>query len=344
MSSITVAQRPPDKSSNLPTHTSSLSGTSNLFALLDDNTTFMISIETLNKATAIDHKPITNKNSRIVKQTIPTHKRSKSSISRIHSNSNHNNKSIKSSTSTKIKDNFTSNSRQNSNMSAVQLAKLTQENDNFKFLSYYPPRFLTLFLLGSLTSFVIDHLLTQNHITEYPKDIPKLIDTAAWIPPTCGASAVLVGSLFPLADYWLMRKPQEFQREWSNVMRCMGGFIGVAYAATKLSWSSNYQVSCTLALISIVLWFLFDRTSHGFMMSTLFSSIGTGVMYMLVSNGIYSFTHADFFGVRSWIPCILYSSCVCFGTIGRQLMIVPEEWFEQKERGKDSEVRTTKLD
>ncbi|CAG8554893.1 1467_t:CDS:2 [Funneliformis caledonium] len=219
-----------------------------------------------------------------------------------------------------------------SNMSAVPRLTKLATNDNFsqpEILSYYPPRLLTLFLLGSFTSFVIDHLLTQNNITEYPKDITKLIDTAAWIPPICGASAVLVGSLFPLADYWFMRKPQDFQREWSNVMRCMGGFIGVAYAATKLPWSSNYQVSCTLALISIVLWFLFDRTLHGFMMSALFSSIGTGVMYMLVSNGIYSFTHADFFGVRSWIPCILYSSCVCFGTIGRQLMIVPEEWFEK---------------
>nr|CAG8567851.1 9292_t:CDS:2 [Entrophospora candida] len=208
---------------------------------------------------------------------------------------------------------------------------ITQTNINQRikiFLSYYPPRFLALFLLGSLASFVVDHLLTQNNITQYPKDIAKLIDTAAWIPLTCGFSAVLVGSLFPLADYLFMYKPNEFQREWSNVMRCIGGFIGVAYAATKLPWSSNYQVSCTLALISIVLWFLFDRTKHGFIMSTLFSSIGTIVMYILVSNGIYSFTHADFFGVRSWIPCILYSSCVCFGAVGRQLMIVPEEWFE----------------
>nr|CAG8559134.1 5996_t:CDS:2 [Entrophospora candida] len=182
---------------------------------------------------------------------------------------------------------------------------ITQTNINQRikiFLSYYPPRFLALFLLGSLASFVVDHLLTQNNITQYPKDIAKLIDTAAWIPLTCGFSAVLVGSLFPLADYLFMYKPNEFQREWSNVMRCIGGFIGVAYAATKLPWSSNYQVSCTLALISIVLWFLFDRTKHGFIMSTLFSSIGTIVMYILVSNGIYSFTHADFFGVRSWIP------------------------------------------
>ncbi|CAG8457665.1 12334_t:CDS:2 [Rhizophagus irregularis] len=283
MSPINAPQIPPNNPSNIATYTPSNTSTGNLFALLKDNNTFTISIETLIKATAIDQTPITNKNSKI------------------------------SSTSTEIKKNFTPNSQQNlnlSNMSAVpQLAKLTQKNDNYKFLSYYPPRFLTLFLLGSLTSFVIDHLLTQNHITEYPKDIPKLIDTAAWIPPTCGASAVLVGSLFPFADYWFMRKPQEFQREWS--------FIGVAYAATKLSWNSNYQVSCTLALISIVLWFLFDRTSHGFMMSTLFSSIGTGVMYMLVSNGIY-----------------------------RQLMIVPEEWFEpeQKEQGKSSEVKTAKLD
>ncbi|CAG8675024.1 16035_t:CDS:2, partial [Racocetra persica] len=115
-----------------------------------------------------------------------------------------------------------------------RLTKFAQDNSRTTtwWLSYYPPRLLTLFLLGSLTSFVIDHLLTQNHITEYPKDITKLVDTAAWIPPTCGLSAILVGSMFPLADYWFMRKPQEFQKEWSNVMRCMGGFIGVAYAAT----------------------------------------------------------------------------------------------------------------
>ncbi|CAG8592322.1 6219_t:CDS:2, partial [Scutellospora calospora] len=118
-----------------------------------------------------------------------------------------------------------------------------------------------------------------NNITEYPKDVTKLIDTAAWIPPTCGLSAILVGSMFPLADYWFMRKPQEFQREWR-----------------------------------------------------------TGVMYILVANGIYSFTHADFFGVRSWIPCILYSSCVCFGTIGRQLMIVPEDWYDGNEQNKFCEA------
>src|SRR5436190_1582650 len=85
----------------------------------------------------------TQKKVRVVK-----HKRSKSSNSRINKN------------------NFISNSRGNfklSNMNTVpQLAKLTETNDNYlqpKFI-YYPPRLFTLFFLGSVTSFVIDHLLT----------------------------------------------------------------------------------------------------------------------------------------------------------------------------------------
>ncbi|CAG8656759.1 244_t:CDS:2, partial [Paraglomus occultum] len=209
----------------------------------------------------------------------------------------------------------------------------SQQTLKLKILNHYPVRLLTLFFLGALTSFIIDHLLTQNHITEYPKNIVKLIDTAAWIPPTCGASAALVGSLFPLVDYWYLRRPHEFQKEWSVVMRCLGGFIGVVYAATKLPWNGNYHVSLTLALMSVVLWFLFDRTWHGLFMSVLFSSIGTVVMYLMVLNGVYSFTQADFFGVRSWAPCILFSSCVCFGTIGRQLGIVPKELFEENEGG-----------
>jgi hypothetical protein len=55
----------------------------------------------------------------------------------------------------------------------------------------------------------------------------------------------------------------------------------------KLPWSSNYQTSATLAVISVVLWFLFDGTWHGFVMSLLFSSIGTAVMHWMVSHGVY---------------------------------------------------------
>lgn len=196
-----------------------------------------------------------------------------------------------------------------------------------KLLLYYPTRLAFLFLLGFSFAVIIDHLQTQHHITQLPRVLPS----AQWVGPVCGFSAVFVGVLFPLADYvWGEKSTGDGEGDWSSVMRCIGGFIGVAYAATKLPWTSNVQVSCTLALISVVLWFLFDRTRHGFLLSLVIAILGTAAAGMLVFNGLYSFTQADFFGLRSWIPCILFSSSICFGTIGRQLAIVPEEVFKDR--------------
>lgn len=82
-------------------------------------------------------------------------------------------------------------------------------------------------------------------------------------------------------------------------LRCMGGFIGVNYAASKLPWTSSMQVSCTLALISAALWFLFDRTFHGFMISLTVASMGTTVAYFLVLNGWYRYVSS--FIIHSFI-------------------------------------------
>src|SRR6266496_515967 len=90
MSSVSTPQYSPEQISNNSKVTNSNTGTSSLFALLNDDNTFTISNETLVKSAAINQTPITNKNSRIVKQTI-AHKRSKSLNSRIHSNNNINN-------------------------------------------------------------------------------------------------------------------------------------------------------------------------------------------------------------------------------------------------------------
>ncbi|KAF9099504.1 Insulin-induced protein 1 protein [Mortierella sp. AD031] len=207
---------------------------------------------------------------------------------------------------------------------------------------YFPIRALILFVLGFVFSLVIDHLQAQHRLIQYPtqtaalSNMYRLWDTASWLPPTCGASAVLIGTIYPLGDYlWWGQRVHRNNRDWSSVMRCFGGFIGVNYAASKLPWTSSLQVTCTLALISIGLWFWFDRTFHGFMISFAVASAGTLVAYFLVANGWYSFTRADVFGVGSWIPCILYSSSVCFGSIGRQLDIVPEAWY--------SDASTTQL-
>jgi len=85
---------------------------------------------------------------------------------------------------------------------------------------YYPIRALILFVLGFLFSVVIDHLQTEHHMIEYPSGISQLWETASWLPPTCGAAAVLVGTIYPLGDYlWWGQRVDRNNRDWSSVIR-----------------------------------------------------------------------------------------------------------------------------
>ncbi|KAF9198754.1 Insulin-induced protein 1 protein [Haplosporangium sp. Z 27] len=193
---------------------------------------------------------------------------------------------------------------------------------------YYPIRALILFILGFAFSLVTDNLQTQHNLIKYPSNIHQIWDTASWLPPTCGLSAILIGTLYALGDYLRWgRRIERNSNDLSSVIRCIGGFIGINYAASKFPWTSGIQATLTLAMISIVLWYWFDRTLQGFLISSTVALVGTMVTYFLVLNGWYSLTRADFFGVGLWIPCILYSSSVCFGSIGRQLDVIPPTWY-----------------
>ncbi|KAJ3095819.1 Insulin-induced protein 2 protein [Phlyctochytrium planicorne] len=207
---------------------------------------------------------------------------------------------------------------------------------------YYPTRAVILFALGFIFSVIIDHLQKEHNITRYPSNVTQLFSTASWVPLCCGFSGCLVGTAYPLMDHVLLRRPHKVRREWSSVIRCCGGFIGVNYAASKLPWTSSVQVSITLALLAVGLWFLFDRTWHGFIISAVFAIVGTWVVYMLVKHGAYSITKPDFFGVRSWFPCILYSSSICFGSIGRQLAVIPYNHHLAAKRRSQEQMGTKK--
>jgi hypothetical protein len=187
-------------------------------------------------------------------------------------------------------------------------------------MTWYSSRISILFFLGLLFSIIIDHLQAQHNITSYPTT-PTILSSTHWLPLVSGFSAILVAFCFPLLDLTVGKK-ERVKRDWSSVIRCCGGFIGVNYAASKLPWTSSIQVSITLALLAMGLWYLFDRTLHGFLLSTLFATVGTWVGFVLVANGAYTWTKADFFGVRSWLPCILYCAAVCFGAIGRQMELI----------------------
>lgn len=118
-------------------------------------------------------------------------------------------------------------------------------------------RSVILFILGIILSLgthhpnlilVMDSLYSQHSVGKSLSSSPILL------PIACGIASVLIGVTYPLADTFLKHK---VKRDWSAVIRCCGGFIGVNYAASKLPWAtSGPRVSLTLGLLAAGLWFL----------------------------------------------------------------------------------------
>lgn len=136
---------------------------------------------------------------------------------------------------------------------------------------------------------------------------------------------------------------------WNDVVRSVGAFVGIAFAIRKLPWQSTLQLSLTLALANPAIWFLVDRSPPGFILSTLVSLGGTGMLLgvnpallpspsprSISSDRIGLSNHTanlqplqddlvlglvshETVGMATWIASVLFVSCVCFGNIGRKL-------------------------
>ena len=86
-----------------------------------------------------------------------------------------------------------------------------------------------------------------------------------------------------------------------------------------MTMHDHVQLSLVLAVFAVGMWYLFDRTLHGFVISAVVAVAGSVAVQLLVSAGAYAFMRPDFVGIQSWVPCVLFSATVCFGTIGRSL-------------------------
>eukprot|EP00118_Oscarella_pearsei_P007116 m.33708 g.33708 ORF g.33708 m.33708 type:complete len:88 (+) comp31875_c0_seq4:824-1087(+) len=79
--------------------------------------------------------------------------------------------------------------------------------------------------------------------------------------------------------------------------------------------------------MSFGLWWLFDRSWIGLLLSLIISFLATIGTQLLVYNGFFQYRDPDFLYIRSWLPCIYFSGGVTFGSIGRQLALA--KFFEE---------------
>jgi len=175
-----------------------------------------------------------------------------------------------------------------------------------------------------------------------------------------GVAGVAMGSLLPWIDQlWILGSKsgnekaggsptRGLPRRWNDVVRIVGAFVGIAFAIRKLPWSSPLQLSLTLALANPFLWYLLDRTTAGFTLSTIVGILGCTILLAINPTLIPAPTDAyssspnnnyttgatpsrqrsggngmiayESIGVATWIASVLFCSCVCFGNIGRLLV------------------------
>jgi len=241
--------------------------------------------------------------------------------------------------------------------------------------------------LGVCYGILISHLHDREQIV--PVKVEGIAHNSQWYKAFWGVVAIALGQLMPFVDdVWAKHGRDEDENaivdeeptfangdrqangvagsairrqggqtearwapEWNDVVRSIGAFIGIAFAIRKLPWQSTLQLSLTLALSNPAIWYLLDRTVPGFLLSTIVSLSGTGVLLSLNPDLIPAPQHSapahghgytgnatlfqvrlpeegdlvagllrqESVGVATWIASVLFVSCICFGNIGRRL-------------------------
>ncbi|GFR21460.1 insulin-induced gene 1 protein [Trichonephila clavata] len=183
-------------------------------------------------------------------------------------------------------------------------------------------RGIILFLVGTIFTFVLNTLQIRRHSPplHFQKGNHNLFCTKWWLPIICGLGSAFVGLIYPcfrIKDHEQQIKCQD----WSRVLRCVAMFVGINEACTKVDFASNLQLTLSLAVISVGMWWYFDRTTIGFGMGIIVAALATLATQVLVYHRICNYSEREFSYVQSWLPCVVFSGGITVANIGKQLAV-----------------------
>ncbi|KAG8183164.1 hypothetical protein JTE90_013686, partial [Oedothorax gibbosus] len=177
-----------------------------------------------------------------------------------------------------------------------------------------------LFFIGMLFTFVLNILQNRRTSNYYKTTNSGPLLSSWWLPLICGSGSAFVGLIYPC----LKNKGDHSDlncQEWSHVLRCVAMFVGINEACTKVDFPSNTQLSVSLGVLSIGLWWYCDRTKIGFGMGVIVAALATLLTQMLVYHRVCVYTEREFLYVRSWLPCVVFSGGITVANIGKQLAL-----------------------
>lgn len=132
--------------------------------------------------------------------------------------------------------------------------------------------------------------------------------------------AVVIGGCYPLADRYFSSQPH-VQISLSTLIRQLIIFVGLILASVKFPFENNMEMAWTLAFIALLVWWIGDRSKIGLAISLMHMLGGTFFVQSLALLGFYHYTDADFAGVRSWLPALIFAGSVACGNLARILSL-----------------------
>ncbi|XP_076349120.1 insulin-induced gene 2 protein-like isoform X2 [Tachypleus tridentatus] len=91
-------------------------------------------------------------------------------------------------------------------------------------------RGIVLFTTGVFFALILSLLQIQRNLPMLKLPITfSVLYSPWWVPAISGMASAIVGLLYPCLDQKL-GKHQFYEQEWSNVIRCVGVFIGINHA------------------------------------------------------------------------------------------------------------------
>jgi hypothetical protein len=175
-----------------------------------------------------------------------------------------------------------------------------------------------LFLLGATLGTMLDALHVYAGVERYP--MATFFGVAWWVPLLFGAAAATIGYSHPLVDLLLgHRRPKRSlvsslgELTWLILVYLLAGSILVSAAKVGI-----------LVVIFLNFWLLAGRSWQNLLLAIVTAVTGTLIEMILVTAGIFSYTHPDIFGIPYWLPCIYACASLAVGDVGRSLMSLHE--------------------
>jgi uncharacterized membrane protein YeaQ/YmgE (transglycosylase-associated protein family) len=154
-------------------------------------------------------------------------------------------------------------------------------------------------------------LLYQDHI---------LLKSAIWVPALFGLAGLMMSSLIYLFDELFSTSEPKKSPSWPKVFYIISLFSAQYYISGLLDYIDAPGVILHITLLASALagWFFLDNTRAGLFLGLLTGLLGPLVEIFLINFlHLYTYRHADLFGICSWIPYVYFLGAPAVGNLAR---------------------------